>query len=95
VAKVYSDGESPTGAPSSILSGFLRVLHLLGTHDWINCPMIINPQGHPEDKEILKIHEQFQKNRSIDMRKDPNMYIVAACGCTDSSVDDNQEKNAH
>ena len=35
VAKVYSDGESSTGAPSSILSQFLRVLHLLGTHDWI------------------------------------------------------------
>ena len=35
VAKVYSDGKSPTGAPSSMLSGILWVLHLLGTHDWI------------------------------------------------------------
>jgi len=95
VAKVYSDGESPTGAPSSILSGFLRVLHLLGTHDWINCPMIVDPQGHLEEKEISKIHEQFQKDRSIDMSKGPNMYIVAAYDCIDSSFDDNEEKNAH
>jgi len=95
VGKVYSDGVSPTGATSSILSGFLRLLPLLGTHDWINCPMIIDPQVHLEDKEISKIHEQFQEDRSIDMSKDPNMYMVAAHGCINSSVDDNEEKNAH
>jgi len=95
VAKVYSDAESPTGAPSSVLSGFLQVLHLLGTHDWIRCPMIVDPQGHLEDKEKSRIQEQFQEDRGSDMSKGPDMYIVAAYDCIDSSADDNEKKNAH
>jgi U3 small nucleolar RNA-associated protein 22 len=35
VAKVYSDDENPSGIPSTITSGFIRFLHILGSHDWL------------------------------------------------------------
>lgn len=35
VAKVYSDKESPLEAPSTVVSGFMRVLHVIATYDWV------------------------------------------------------------
>jgi U3 small nucleolar RNA-associated protein 22 len=35
VAKVYSEEETPMGLPSTVVSGFVRFLHILGTHDWL------------------------------------------------------------
>jgi U3 small nucleolar RNA-associated protein 22 len=35
VAKVYTDNESPLDAPSTIVSGFMRVLQLIATYDWV------------------------------------------------------------
>jgi U3 small nucleolar RNA-associated protein 22 len=34
VARVYSDGNSPIGVPSTLLAGFMGFLRLLGGHDW-------------------------------------------------------------
>ena len=34
VAKVYSDSEALLEAPGTVMAGFLRFFHLLGTHDW-------------------------------------------------------------
>lgn len=35
VAKVYSDKESPIDAPATVVSGFMRVLRLVATYDWV------------------------------------------------------------
>merc|ERR1712232_1240309 len=49
VAKVYSDTES-SDVPSTVLSGFLRVLHVIANHDWVRCPMIVDPQSYLEEQ---------------------------------------------
>jgi U3 small nucleolar RNA-associated protein 22 len=34
VARVYSDGDTPLGTPTTATSGFVRFLSLLASHDW-------------------------------------------------------------
>lgn len=35
VAKVYSDKENPVASPSTVVAGFLRLLRLVATYDWV------------------------------------------------------------
>lgn len=35
VAKVYSESQSPLGVPCTVMSGFIKFLHLLSSHDWL------------------------------------------------------------
>mmetsp|Transcript_2252 Transcript_2252/g.3339 ORF Transcript_2252/g.3339 Transcript_2252/m.3339 type:complete len:1276 (+) Transcript_2252:234-4061(+) len=96
VAKVYSDTES-ADAPSVALSGFLQVLHLIATHDWVRYPMIVDPQGNLDEQDKSRIYSQFKEDRGHDMSKGPAMYIVAPYDCIDSNHydgGDDTEKNS-
>jgi len=92
VAKVYSDTES-SDVPSTVLSGFLRALHVIANHDWVRCPMIVDPQSHLEEQDKSRIEKQFEEDRGDDMSKGPALYIIAPYDCIDLDYGEKDDQN--
>jgi len=63
--------------PSTVVAGFLRLLHLLSTHDWVREPLIVDPQNHIKSHDRGLIHAQFNATRGPNLKNGPAMYIVS------------------
>eukprot|EP00804_Cyclotella_cryptica_P000287 CCRYP_010222-RA/>CCRYP_010222-RA protein AED:0.03 eAED:0.03 QI:184/1/1/1/0.75/0.6/5/416/1480 len=85
VAKIYTESTDTTNAklhavsapPSTVMSGFLRFLQLLSTHDWAREPLIVDPQSHISSYNRALIYSQFNAIRGPDRNKGPPMYIIS------------------
>jgi len=84
VAHVYTDKASPIGAPGTVVSGFLRFLNLLVSHDWAGEPMIVDPQGQLTEDDRSHIVAQFEKVRGEGNRHGPAMYICSPNDCQEA-----------
>uniref|UniRef100_A0A915IUB4 Nucleolar protein 6 n=1 Tax=Romanomermis culicivorax TaxID=13658 RepID=A0A915IUB4_ROMCU len=62
VASVYLHSKPYEHARSG-LTGFLRTLHILATHDWLTSPLIVNLNEEMEASQIEKIRADFLKLR--------------------------------
>ena len=85
VAHIYTDNNdnsktamnhSVDAPPSSIMSGFLRFLRLLSSHDWEREPLVVDPQNHISSYDRSFIYSQFETARGPD-GKGPAMWIIS------------------
>ncbi|KAL3811309.1 hypothetical protein ACHAXA_005395 [Cyclostephanos tholiformis] len=80
VASIYTSGKSNglvNSPPSTAVAGFLKLLHLLSTHDWVREPLIVDPQDHISYHDRGLIQAQFTTVRGPDFSKGPAMYIIS------------------
>jgi len=63
----------PWDSPSSVMTGFLRTLHLLSRWDWQKEPLIIDFNGELTSQDLAGIQTRFKAWRNID----PAMNNVA------------------
>ncbi|CAM9623587.1 unnamed protein product, partial [Discosporangium mesarthrocarpum] len=64
-------------APASPLSGFLRFLVLLSSHDWSGSPLVVDPQGELSAKDLEDAFSAFERMRDRAPDGGPAMYLVA------------------
>jgi len=85
VAKIYTDPHERANSkmqsldvpPSTVAAGFFRFLQVLSTHDWVNEPLIVDPQSHITANDRGLIMAQFNSIRGPDLNKGPAMYIIS------------------
>ena len=63
----------PWEPPSSVMTGFLRTLHLLSRWDWHQEPLVVDLGGELDQSTIEEVRTRFSAWRSID----PAMNAVA------------------
>ena len=51
-------------SPGHHVTAFLRFLSLLGSHDWRNLPIVLNPSNQISEEEAKEIRENFLKFRA-------------------------------
>lgn len=73
----------PFEAPSSVMAGFLRALHVLSRWDWHREPLIVDLGGELDQNVIEVIRTRFSAWRSID----PAMNTVALFVASDIDPD--------
>jgi U3 small nucleolar RNA-associated protein 22 len=85
VASVYSSKAS-IGPPASVVAGFLRFLRLLGSHDWAQDPLIVDPHGMFSPDMIKDITKRFEHIRGPDYQRGPAMFVVSPCDRQDDAT---------
>jgi len=76
VASVYTNHGS-LHTPCTVVSGFMRFLNLVSSHDWVREPLIIDTQGQMSSYSREDIVNKFQSLRGADGISGPPMYIVS------------------
>jgi U3 small nucleolar RNA-associated protein 22 len=77
VASVYSSRETTAYPPGSIITGFVRFLRLLGSHDWARQPLLVDPHGILSADTVKDISNQFEQIRGPAFDRGPAMYLVS------------------
>eukprot|EP00934_Nitzschia_sp_Nitz4_P000925 Nitzschia sp. Nitz4//scaffold6_size259037//47180//50993//NITZ4_001049-RA/size259037-processed-gene-0.4-mRNA-1//1//CDS//3329556818//925//frame0 len=90
VAKIYSEEAASAVRPSTVLSGFVRFLAVLGNHDWAREPFIVNPRGHISEEEYDTIYQLFEKTRGTSRTDGPAMFIIAPYNKLESDNEDEE-----
>lgn len=94
VAKVYTSRDVPLDPPATVVSGFIRFLHLLASHDWTRRPLVVDPHGHIGEDDHSNISLQFERARGPEFSNGPPMYIVSPNDRRGSDDEDNEEPTA-
>lgn len=87
VCSVYSERNSVWNIPATVVSGFLRVLKLLCTHDWVKEPLVVDPNENLGAKDHTDILAHFEITRGKDFGDGPSMFIVAPYNRFDAESD--------
>jgi U3 small nucleolar RNA-associated protein 22 len=76
---VYS---APWSIPSTVMSGFLRVITFLALWDWRLDPLLVDLGSDMKRSDFEKLDEAFRKARKNDpgMQRTPSMFIVSDQG---------------
>ena len=77
VGKVFVDSQ-PLDPPATAMSGFLRFLRLISSHDWVREPLIFDPQGNISAEDHTRIHSDFVALRGKDNRSGPPMFLITS-----------------
>jgi U3 small nucleolar RNA-associated protein 22 len=85
VASVYSSQES-LGPPASVVTGFLRFLRLLGSHDWVRDPLIVDPHGIFSAETIKDVTKRFEHTRGAEYQRGPAMFVISPCDKQDDAT---------
>jgi len=80
VASAYAD-PAPLVSPATVVSGFIRFLRLLASHDWAREPLIVDPQGIVGAEDRALIRSRFDSSRGPDLVGGPPMYVVSPGDC--------------
>ena len=83
VGKVFVDAQ-PLDAPATAMSGFLRFLRLLSSHDWARQPLIFDPQGGMSAEDYARVQSDFEAIRGEDYSNGPPMFLITL-GCIRSA----------
>jgi len=73
---IYTNPQ-PLLSPTTVISGFMRFLHLMAFFDWVHEPLIIDPNNDIKLDERFAIHGRFQAVRGSLYLNGPPMYIVS------------------
>jgi len=80
VVKIYADSKnSALDPPSTIMSGFMRFLRLLSSHDWLREPLLVDPHDHLREDDMMDIRSQFEEHRGPEFKDGPPMFIISPC----------------
>jgi U3 small nucleolar RNA-associated protein 22 len=77
VAYVYSDTSAPTSAPASLISGWLRVLHLIASHKWSREPLWVDPTRQLTEDDGSLLQSDFDTVRGKEYKHGPPLFLVA------------------
>jgi U3 small nucleolar RNA-associated protein 22 len=77
VASVYSSRETTAYPPGSVITGFVRFLRLLGTHDWARQPLLVDPHGILSNDSVKDVSKQFEQIRGPEFDRGPAMYLIS------------------
>lgn len=83
VGKVFVDAH-PLEPPATAMSGFLRFLRLLCSHDWARQPLIFDPQGGMTADDYARVQSDFEATRGEDYSNGPPMFLITL-GCVRSA----------
>ena len=79
VGKVFVDAQ-PLEPPATAMSGFLRFLRLLSSHDWARQPLIFDPQGSLTAEDYARVQSDFLAVRGEEYNNGPSMFLITL-GC--------------
>mmetsp|Transcript_20092 Transcript_20092/g.43309 ORF Transcript_20092/g.43309 Transcript_20092/m.43309 type:complete len:1469 (+) Transcript_20092:333-4739(+) len=75
VGKVVVDSQ-PLDPPATPISGFLRFLRLIASHDWVREPLIFDPQGRIGAEDYARINADFVALRGAGNHSGPPMFLI-------------------